>query len=111
MLQSTLAEHDQFEVVGTAANGAEAVSLVEELRPALVLMDVAMPVLDGVSAMQEIGSLPAPPAVVLITGEDGEVNAHTAYEGGAAAYLRKTEDLPLLIGVILAVTQFSTTSV
>jgi DNA-binding NarL/FixJ family response regulator len=105
MLQRLLGEHDQFDVVGTAANGAEAVCLAEELKPALVLMDITMPILDGVNAMREIRNLPAPPAVILITGETGEVSAHMAYDGGAAAYFRKTEDLPLLIGGILAVTE------
>ena len=107
MLRAELAECDQLEVVGTAANGAEAIDLVEELQPAVVLMDVAMPVLDGVDAMREIRNMPHPPAVVVITGREEEVSAHAAYQEGAQAYLRKSEDLPLLIGVVVAVSQLA----
>lgn len=107
MLQAELAECDQLEVVGTAANGAKAVDLVSRLEPAVVLMDVAMPVLDGVNAMREIRNMEHPPAVVIITGREDEVNAHSAYQEGAQAYLRKSEDLPLLIGVVVAVSQLA----
>jgi DNA-binding NarL/FixJ family response regulator len=107
MLRAELAGCEQLEVVGTAANGAEAIDLVEELQPAVVLMDVAMPVLDGVDAMREIRNMPHPPAVVVITGREEEVTAHAAYQEGAQAYLRKSEDLPLLIGVIVAVSQLA----
>jgi DNA-binding NarL/FixJ family response regulator len=107
MLQAELAECEQLEVVGTAANGAEAINLVELLEPAVVLMDVGMPVLDGVNAMRAIRNMEHPPAVVVVTGREDEVNAHSAYQEGAQAYLRKSEDLPLLIGVVVAVSQLA----
>jgi len=105
MLRAELAEYEELEVVGTAANGAEAIDLVGQLEPSVVLMDVAMPVLDGVDAMREIRNLPNPPAVIVITGREEEVTAHFAYREGAQAYLRKSADMPLLIGVIVAVAQ------
>lgn len=105
MLQASLSEQEIFDVVGTAATGAEAIVRVEELRPDLVLMDLAMPVLDGVNAMREIRKLPDSPAVVFLTSDEDEVRAHEAYRTGADAYLRKAKDLPLLIGVIVAVSQ------
>ena len=105
MLQASLSEQEVFTVVGTAATGAEAIDRVEELRPDIVLMDLAMPVLDGVNAMREIRKLPDCPAVVFLTSEEDEVHAHEAYRVGADAYLRKRKDMPLLIGVIVAVSQ------
>ena len=107
MLQAQLAGCEQLEVVGTAANGAEAINLVELLEPAVVLMDVGMPVLDGVNAMRAIRNMEHPPAVVVVTGREDEVSAHSAYQEGAQAYLRKSEDLPLLIGVVVAVSQLA----
>jgi CheY-like chemotaxis protein len=101
MIRTALAEFEQFEVVATASNGAEAIERVQEYEPAVVLMDVAMPVLDGVEATRRIRELPSPPAVVLITSGDLDTDA-AAYEAGASAYLRKAEDLPLLIGVLVA---------
>jgi CheY-like chemotaxis protein len=106
MLHTALSEHDAFDVVGIAANGEEAMERVEELKPSLVLMDVTMPVLDGVEATRQMQELPEPPSVVLITGEDHDADT-AAYEAGAVAYLRKTDDLPLLISVIVAVSRLS----
>jgi DNA-binding NarL/FixJ family response regulator len=107
MLRTALLAHDDFDVVATACNGEEAYECVVELKPSLVLMDVSMPVLDGVEATRRIQSLSDPPAVVLITGEEPESTDAAAYEAGASAYLRKSEDLPMLLGVIVAVSRLA----
>jgi two-component system, NarL family, nitrate/nitrite response regulator NarL len=109
MLRTALLDHDDFDVVGTARNGQEAYDCVVELKPSVVLMDVSMPLLDGVEATRLIQDLEDPPAVVLITGEETEATDVAAYEAGAAAYLRKSEDLPMLVGVIVAVSRLATT--
>jgi DNA-binding NarL/FixJ family response regulator len=108
MLRTALLAHDDFEVVGTARNGREAYESAIQLNPSVVLMDVSMPVLGGVEATCLIHALPDPPAVVLITGEDSEATDAAAYEAGAAAYLRKSPDLPMLVGVIIAVSRLAT---
>jgi len=54
-----------YEVVGQASNGEQAVALSRELRPDLVLMDVKMPVLDGISAAEQIGKERIAPVVIL----------------------------------------------
>jgi DNA-binding NarL/FixJ family response regulator len=102
MARARLAERSEFEVVGIAENGREAVELADELEPDLVLMDVSMPVLDGVEASRLIHAAENPPAVVLMTGEDGELEAR-AYEAGAAGYLRKSAGLGAVVDVIIAV--------
>jgi DNA-binding NarL/FixJ family response regulator len=107
MLRTALLDHDDFEVVGTAQNGQEAYDLAVELKPSVVLMDMSMPLLGGVEATCLIHGLDDPPAVVLITGEDIEATDTAAYEAGAAAYLRKSEDLPMLVGVIVAVSRLA----
>jgi DNA-binding NarL/FixJ family response regulator len=106
LLQVRLSAHPDLEVVGIAGNGSEAIALAEELEPDLVLMDVSMPVLDGVEATRLIRALPEPPTVVLVTGEDDDADLG-AYEAGAAAYLRKSLDLVSLIDVIVAFSQFA----
>ena len=101
MVRAALEDSGQFKVVGTASTGEEAIQRVEELQPSLVLMDVDMPVLDGVQATDRLRKLADPPTVVLITGED--IEAHSAiYRAGAACYVNKDHSLPLLIGVLLA---------
>jgi DNA-binding NarL/FixJ family response regulator len=107
MLRSALVAHDDFEVVGMVENGAEAVSGSESLKPSLVLMDVAMPVLDGIAATRKLRELEDPPIVVLITGEESEANGRRAYEAGAAAYLRKSQELVAVIDVVVAVSRLS----
>jgi two-component system, NarL family, response regulator DegU len=107
MLRSALSSHDEFDVVGVFENGADAVAGTESLKPALVLMDVAMPVLDGIEATRKLRELADPPTVVLITGEDSESNGKRAYEAGAAAYLRKSQELVSVIDVVVAVSRLS----
>jgi DNA-binding NarL/FixJ family response regulator len=109
MLRVRLNAVPEIEVVGTAANGLETVALAEELQPDVVLMDVKMPVMDGVEATRRIRALDSPPSVVLITGEDDETDA-AAYEAGATAYLRKSGDVVQLADVIVAVSQFARTA-
>ena len=106
MVRTYVSAHPEFEVVGIAANGMEAVELNDELAPDVVVMDVGMPVLDGVEAARVIRDHPDPPAVVLVTGED-EVSDARVYESGAAAYVRKPADLVTLMDIIVAVSQFA----
>lgn len=100
MVRAHVSGRAEFEVVGLAADGREAIRLTEELEPDLVLLDVSMPVLDGVATAQIIRAGSSPPAIVLVTGADDADDAR-AYEAGAAAYLRKTEGVVALMDVIL----------
>jgi DNA-binding NarL/FixJ family response regulator len=80
---------DGIEVVGTAADGAEALELAARERPHVVLMDLRMPRVDGVSATQEIRrSMPATEVLVLTTYAD-DASLFPALEAGARGYLTK----------------------
>jgi response regulator NasT len=70
-----------YEVVGQASNGEQAVALAEELRPDLVIMDVKMPVLDGISAAEQIGAARICPVVMLTAFSQTELveRARDAY--------------------------------
>jgi CheY-like chemotaxis protein len=70
MLRNALCAHDEFDVVGIATDGAEAVDLAKRLRPNLVLMDWQMPHVDGIEATCTLRELDDPPAVMLISGTD-----------------------------------------
>ena len=106
MVRSQISACPGFEVVGLAANGLEAVRLTDELAPDVVLMDVEMPLLDGIEAARMISDRPDPPAVVLVTGSD-EASDARAYKAGAAAYVRKPTDFVMLMDIVLAVSQFA----
>ncbi|MCP2261302.1 two component transcriptional regulator, LuxR family [Streptoalloteichus tenebrarius] len=79
----------EVEVVGEAANGREAVELAERLRPDVVLMDLRMPVLDGIGATKEIlARRPATRIIVLTTFDDDE-HLYPALTAGACGFLAK----------------------
>ena len=87
-LRRSLEEHG-FDVVGEAADGAEAVRLAQSLTPDVVLMDVSMPNLDGVEATRQISRVvPASQVVMLTMHADGDVMAR-AIQAGAVGYLVK----------------------
>jgi DNA-binding NarL/FixJ family response regulator len=88
-LRGTFTGETDIEVVGEAGNGAEALALVTRLEPDLVLMDLRMPQMDGVSAIKAIrGSFPAVRVLVLTTF-DSETDVLPAIEAGATGYLLK----------------------
>ncbi len=78
-----------LEVVGEARNGREAVALVKKLRPKVVLMDVAMPVLNGILATRQL--LKAVPAtkVLMLSAHSDEAYVEAAVSSGAMGYLVK----------------------
>jgi len=78
-----------FDVVGEAGDGEEAVRLVEELRPDLVVMDVKMPKLDGISAAEQINASGHIAPVVLLTAFSQRELVERAAEAGALAYVVK----------------------
>jgi DNA-binding NarL/FixJ family response regulator len=76
-------------VVGEAKDGDEAVRAAIRLRPHVVLLDVRMPGKDGLSAASEIGRLPDPPKVVMLTTFDLDEYVHPALRAGAVGFLLK----------------------
>jgi DNA-binding NarL/FixJ family response regulator len=104
-LSQLLGSFDDLDVVGTASNGEEAVKAVEELRPDIVLMDLSMPVMDGIEALTLIKQQhPATHVVVLTTfQEPRQVSA--ALSGGASGYLVKDVEPEVLVAGIRAAVQ------
>ena len=78
-----------FDVVGEAGDGEEAVRLAVELRPDLVLMDVTMPVLDGIEATRRLRQSAPEARVVILTMHGEEETVDRALRAGAVAYLLK----------------------
>jgi DNA-binding NarL/FixJ family response regulator len=81
-----------LEVVGEAANGAEALTLARELAPDIVLMDVRMPDLDGIEATRRLTEREGAPRVVMLTTFDTAEVVYEAMQAGASGFLVK--DLP-----------------
>jgi DNA-binding NarL/FixJ family response regulator len=102
-LQGMLASQPDFELVGEAATGAEAVTLAARLRPDVVLMDLRMTELDGVAAMKQIrAQQPGLPVLVLTTYES-DTDILRAIEAGATGYLLKDTPREELFAAIRSV--------
>jgi response regulator NasT len=81
-------EEEGYSVVGEAADGAQAVALAEELKPDLVILDVKMPILDGIAAAEAIAHKRIAPVVILTAFSQRDL-VEKAREAGAMAYLVK----------------------
>jgi DNA-binding NarL/FixJ family response regulator len=91
-LRTLLTVQQEFEVVGEAGNGEEALKLVPELRPDIVLMDLRMPVMDGVAATQKLHEERPDIKVIVLTTFDDDENVFEGLRAGAVGYLLK--DVP-----------------
>ena len=99
-LKRLLSDQEDFEVVGEAANGREAVELCRLLKPNLVIMDVRMPEMDGLSATREIRRRFADVSVLLLTTYENEDYLLEAIRAGAAGYVLKDAPESQLITAI-----------
>jgi DNA-binding NarL/FixJ family response regulator len=88
-LQGMLAAQDDFVVIGEAADGAEAVALTGQLKPDVILMDLKMPGMDGVTAIREITAQYPGPHILVLTTYDSDADILPAIEAGATGYLLK----------------------
>jgi DNA-binding NarL/FixJ family response regulator len=101
-LRGMLESQPDFEVVGEAADGAQAIQLAEELKPEIVLMDLRMPQVDGVTAIREIKSSQAETQILVLTTYDSDADILRAIEAGATGYLLKDSSREELYGAIRA---------
>ena len=88
-LRTVLEASGDFEVVGEAGDGAAAIAAAHELRPDVVLIDIRMPVMDGLAATREILALPSPPQVAVLTTFHVDEYVYAALAAGAAGFLLK----------------------
>ncbi|NJN17346.1 MAG: response regulator transcription factor [Oscillochloris sp.] len=99
-LRTILELEDGFTVVGTAADGAEAVALALRLRPDIVLMDVQMPHLDGVQATARLAMELPQTRVIILTTFDYDAYVFEGVKAGARGYLLKDTPAPELLATI-----------
>jgi DNA-binding NarL/FixJ family response regulator len=99
-LRTILGSARDIEVVGEAYDGAAGVEEVVRNRPDVVLMDLRMPGVDGLTAIERIGELASPPAVVVLTTFDADQYVLRALRAGAAGFLVKSTPPEDLIGLV-----------
>ncbi len=104
-LRVIMADHPDLEVVGEAATGAEAVRLVHEVSPDVVLMDIRMPGMDGIEATRLITSGPATARVLVLTTFDEDDHVYGALRAGASGFVVKdmaVDDILAAVRVVAA---------
>ena len=100
-LRELLEADGRLEVAGRARDGREAIELAEALRPEVVLMDIVLPVMDGVEATREIRRRQPTIAVVGITGSEYEERALEVQDAGAIDFVRKGRLDPDLVEIVV----------
>ena len=99
-LRTILGSADDIEVVGEAYDGAAGVETVVRNRPDVVLMDLRMPGVDGLTAIERIAKLADPPAIVVLTTFDADQYVLRALRAGAVGFLVKSTPPEDLIGLV-----------
>lgn len=102
-LMTVLSEDERVDVVGIAADGREAVELAANLRPDVILMDLKMPVMDGLEATRQIRASGLPAQILILTGTGTASGSEDAAKAGASGYLRKEVGVEELRRVFLEV--------
>lgn len=97
-----------FEVVGVVDNGEDAVKEAERLQPDIILMDIRMPQLDGITATERIMSSPNPVAIIMVTAYNDQDLVEGALRAGASGYLIKpVSDEQIGPAITVALNKFS----
>ncbi|MFD3450642.1 response regulator [Streptomyces sp. NPDC058691] len=102
-LRVLMADHPDLEVVGEAATGAEAVQLVRDVGPDVVVMDIRMPGMDGIEATRLITAGPATARVLVLTTFDEDDHVYGALRAGASGFVVKDMALSDILGAIRVV--------
>jgi len=102
-LEAILATDKRIEVVAHAGDGREAVELARTLEPDVVLMDISMPVMDGIEATEELRANGNDVCILMLTGSNSRDDVDRARKAGAAGYVTKDRIAAELIDAILEV--------
>ncbi|WP_207457525.1 response regulator [Herbiconiux sp. SYSU D00978] len=107
-LRMLLSSQPDLEFVGEAGDGREAIAMVEKARPDVVLMDIRMPVMDGIAATEQIlraadAAARRPPRIIVLTTFDLDAAATRAIRGGASGFVLKDADPEFLLAAIRTV--------
>jgi len=99
-IESIVTNNSLGEVCGEAENGEEAIRKIQELKPDLVIMDISMPVMNGLEATRVIRKMPSSPKILILTMHDTLQVKHAVEESGADGLVVKSEASSQLVDAI-----------
>ncbi len=99
-LKTEFKKHADFEVIGTAQNGKEAVASASKLNPDIIVMDIGMPVMDGIEAAKVIKSNNSSAKIIMLTSHGSEADVFDAFSSGAVSYCMKDINSTDLINAV-----------
>jgi DNA-binding NarL/FixJ family response regulator len=102
---AALLAQNGFDVIGQASGGQEAIEIARELQPDLVLLDLSMPEMDGLTALPLIREVSPESEIVVLTASEDEDNLLGAIRAGAAGYLLKSEPPERIVSFLRGVAQ------
>ncbi|NBB10120.1 response regulator transcription factor [Pseudomonas sp. SLFW] len=98
-----LLENENYEIVGETDNGVDAMQMVRECMPDLIILDISIPKLDGLEVLTRFNSMNLPAKILVLTGQAPSLFAIRCMQNGAAGYVCKQEDLSELVSSVKAV--------
>jgi len=99
-IRSLLASHDDIEIVGEATNGSEALEKVREVAPDVILMDIAMPIMDGLEATRRIRKQNPNVRIIILTQYDRKDYVLSSIKSGASGFIPKNVIISELVSAI-----------
>ncbi|WP_296264220.1 response regulator transcription factor [Pseudomonas sp. UBA6562] len=98
-----LLENQNYKIVGESDNGVDAMQMIREAKPDLVILDISIPKLDGLEVLSRLQSMGLPLKVLVLTAQSPALFALRCMQSGASGYVCKQEDLGELLSAIKAV--------
>lgn len=98
-----LLENESYEIVGETDNGVDAMQMVRECMPDLIILDISIPKLDGLEVLARFNAMNLPSKILVLTAQAPALFAIRCMQSGAAGYVCKQEDLSELVSSVKAV--------
>ncbi|NBF03727.1 response regulator [Pseudomonas sp. Fl5BN2] len=98
-----LLEHEEYKIVGETDNGVDALQMVRECEPDLIILDICIPKLDGLELLERFSNMPRPPHTLVLTAQSAALFANRCMRAGASGYVCKQKDLSELLSAIKAI--------
>ncbi|WP_296256310.1 MULTISPECIES: response regulator transcription factor [unclassified Pseudomonas] len=98
-----LLENENYEIVGETDNGVDAMQMVRECMPDLIILDISIPKLDGLEVLARFNAMNLPAKILVLTAQAPSLFAIRCMQSGAAGYVCKQEDLSELVSSVKAV--------